>query len=574
MSSLPVPPCREISPSELTIDLENGKIGRGGFATVYAAQWFSHDIAVKLIALTDEGETKLKKEIGLLSLLNHPGIIRVYGVTYIDGKMGIVMDRASSSLHTPSPLSRTSLSHAISITSAIHFLHSNNFIHRDLKPQNILMVDGRPRISDFGTSKIIADTATLNTINAMTPKYAALEAFDNNSSQESDVYSLGVILYELLTNKVAFEGINSQIALLGAKYNGTKLPFDETTPVLLQEIINKCLDNDQSKRPSINQILEVLNDLTSEVGVDENLVIENNNDEFIQELRRVNLNLRHEIQQLTGLNREKGEEIQELSAENRQLNATIEELTRNNSNLNQQLGQQNELIRQLTIQIQELKSELQFKNQIIQPNSPLIRVCLWADSRLHNDITQKIKKGFRQNWPNLEVQITSTNRPNLNNIDNFDVVLFNTFGSTIQATLLEQIVEAGKGLVLFSCSSGGNIEGDFKYGAFKGLSDCKPFVSIIELGNSNQNDLIMKSVNSFSCKFVAEYTSTNPEFQTVATLENGDPLVLKCEYNKSRVVDFASDGYSTDGDSSGWKSSTDGHLLLANSIVWVSGRDD
>ncbi|KAL0209760.1 hypothetical protein P9112_009844 [Eukaryota sp. TZLM1-RC] len=609
MSSLPVPPCREISPSELTIDLENGKIGRGGFATVYAAQWFSHDVAVKLIALTDEGETKLKKEIGLLSLLNHPGIIRVYGVTYLDGKMGIVMDRASSSLHTPSPLSRTSLSHAISITSALHFLHSNNFIHRDLKPQNILMVDGRPRISDFGTSKIIADTATLNTINAMTPKYAALEAFDNNSSQESDVYSLGVILYELLTNKVAFEGINSQIALLGAKYNGTKLPFDVTTPVLLQEIINKCLDNDQSKRPGINQILEVLNDLTSEVGVDENLVIENNNDELIQELRRVNLNLRQEIQQLAELNREKDEEIvgkdqeiQELSAGNRQLNniivtkdqeleefsSRIEELTRNNSNLNQQLGEKDqqieelnqqlgekdELISQLTTQNQELKSELPFKNQIIQLNSPLIRVCLWAYSMFHNDITQKIQKGFRQNWPNLEVQITSTDEPNLNNIDNFDVVLYNTRSLTIQATLLEQIVEAGKGLVLFS-SSGGNIKGDFKYGAFKGLSNVKSFCSFIELGNSNQNDLIMKSVNSFSCMWRAKYTSINHEFQTVATLKNGDPLVLKSEYNKSRVVDFASHGHSTDGPfGTGWKSSTDGHLLLANSIVWVSGRDD
>ncbi|KAL0209755.1 hypothetical protein P9112_009839 [Eukaryota sp. TZLM1-RC] len=191
----------------------------------------------------------------------------------------------------------------------------------------------------------------------------------------------------------------------------------------------------------------------------------------------------------------------------------------------------------------------------------------------HNDITQKIQKGFRQNWPNLEVQITSTNEPNLNNIDNFDVVLYNTIGLTIQATLLEQIVEAGKGLVLFSCS-GHHIKGDFKYGAFKGLSGRKPFDSFIELGNSNQSDLIMKSVNSFSCKFGAKYTSINPEFQTVFTLKNGDPLVLKSEYSKSRVVDFASDGISTDRHSNGWKSSTDGHLLLANSIVWVSGRDD
>ncbi|KAL0207876.1 hypothetical protein P9112_010463 [Eukaryota sp. TZLM1-RC] len=547
MSSFPVSPCRLISLSELSIDRENAVIGRGGFSTVHAAKWFSHDVAVKLIALTDEGESKLKKEIGLLSLLNHPGIIRVYGVTYINGKMGIVMDRASSSLHTPSPLSRTSLSHAISITSTLYFLHSNNLIHRDLKPQNILMVGGRPRISDFGTSKIITDTATLNTIYAITPKYAALEAFDNNSSKESDVYSLGVILYELLTNKVAFEGINSQVALLGAKYNGTKLPFDETTPVLLQEIINKCLDSDPSRRPGINQILEVLNDLTSEVGIDENLVIENNN---FNNNELNNFNLRQEIQQLTELNHKKDEEIAVQLLKIQVLNARIEDLN---------------------CQIQDLQGEGQFKNKLIQSSS-LIRVCLWAWSGVENDITEKIQKGFRLNWPNCEVQITSSNEPNLNNIDNFDLVLYNSADLTIHATLLQQIVEAGKGLVLFSCN-GCRVKSDFKYGAFKGLSGRREIGSFIELGNSNQNDLIMKSVNSFSCKYRAEYTSINPEFQTVATLKNGDPLVLKSEYNKSRVVDFASDGHSNDIGYSGWKSSTDGHLLLANSIVWVSGRN-
>ncbi|KAL0214757.1 hypothetical protein P9112_006941 [Eukaryota sp. TZLM1-RC] len=208
--------------------------------------------------------------------------------------------------------------------------------------------------------------------------------------------------------------------------------------------------------------------------------------------------------------------------------------------------------------------------------TPPLRICLWAHNLQLNDTTRKIQKGFRQNWPNIEVEITSDYRPSLNNINNFDVFMHNSSHCSIQGRLLEQIVEAGKGLVLFSCD-GYNIGGDFKYGAFKGLRRWKDLESYTNLGNSNQNDLIMKSVNSFSCKVVAEYTSINPEFQTVVSLENGDPLVLKSEYNKSRVVDFYSNGHSNDcplSFSSGWQSSSDGHLLLANSIVWASGRDE
>ncbi|KAL0210076.1 hypothetical protein P9112_010160 [Eukaryota sp. TZLM1-RC] len=555
MSSASFFPCREIPPNEITIDIVNGEIGRGGFATVFAAQWFSHFVAIKVVALTNEGETNLKKELGLLSLLNHPGIIRVYGVTYLDGKMGIVMDRASSSLHTPSPISRRSLSHAISITSALQFLHSNNFIHRDLKPQNILMVDGRPRISDFGTSKIIAETATLKTINAMTPKYAALEAFDNNSTQESDVYSLGIILYELLTNKIAFEGINSQIALLGAKYNGTKLPFDETTPVSLQNIINNCMDNYPSNRPSINRILEVLNDLISQFEIVNKQKNRSPDDHSLSDLHPNS----QENQKLAELNSQQSEIIKGQSQQLEKLNIEILNL--------------HAIVEELYNQNEVLKRYVQRNDQQIQPSFSLIKVCLWVDVRFHDDISQTLKRGFFQNWPHLEVQIFSTDEPNSISIYNFDAFVYDNVGLPVQATLLEKIVKAGKGLVLFSCF-GNNIRGDFKYGAFKGLSCCKFFDSVVGLGRYKKNDLIMKSVKSFSCVYGAHYSFITPEFQTVATLKNGDPLVLKRQFNKSRVVDFASVGYSIDsGYFGGWQSSTDGHLLIANSIVWVSGRD-
>ncbi|KAL0214046.1 hypothetical protein P9112_006230 [Eukaryota sp. TZLM1-RC] len=99
--------CPEINASDIQL---GEKIGEGGFASVYSARWFSLDIAVKMVSLTEEGKKLLKKEIALLSFLNSPAILRVFGIAYFDDKMGIVMERATSSLPTPSPLSRDPLS--------------------------------------------------------------------------------------------------------------------------------------------------------------------------------------------------------------------------------------------------------------------------------------------------------------------------------------------------------------------------------------------------------------------------------------------------------------------------------
>ncbi|KAL0207059.1 hypothetical protein P9112_012770 [Eukaryota sp. TZLM1-RC] len=205
------------------------------------------------------------------------------------------------------------------------------------------------------------------------------------------------------------------------------------------------------------------------------------------------------------------------------------------------------------------------------PN-PLIRVCLWSWSGYHNDVTSKIKKAFASNWPYIELTITATHNPESSNINDFDVVFYHGYRNEVKAQLLNQVVDVGKGLVVSSSNSSVSINGDLKYGAFKGLGDGEYYNSGTSLGTFDSNDLITTSVNSFSCQYGTGYSSINPEFKTVASLGNGKPLVLKKEFDSIRVVDLLFDATSTDvNGGTGWKSNTDGHYILANSIVWVSG---
>ncbi|KAL0214075.1 hypothetical protein P9112_006259 [Eukaryota sp. TZLM1-RC] len=380
--------CPEINASDIQL---GEKIGEGGFASVYAARWFSLDIAVKMVSLTEEGKKLLKKEIALLSFLNSPAILRVFGIAYFDDKIGIVMERATSSLPTPSPLSRDTLRLAKDLCSAIKMLHGKAVVHGDLKPQNILLINGQLRIADFGTSKVIANTTRISTSLTFTPKYAALEVFDNRITEASDIYSIGVILYELLTNKVAFEGFNTQFSLLGAKYQGKELPFDQEDPKVLKNLVNDCMSSDASKRPNIDQIVHQLS------------LLENYSKE-LPLLNEFNPNLRQNCQNCA----EKDQINEDLSLENENfrksmmdLNQTIQELSHEIQNLQHAQSNSDELNQELTLQNsnlvsrnQELSQTLFEKDREINNRDQLIndlRIEITDSNSKIDDLAQKEK---------------------------------------------------------------------------------------------------------------------------------------------------------------------------------------
>ena len=197
------------------------QIGRGGMGTVYLASRaddaYKKKVAIKLIKRgfdTDEIVKRFRHERQILAVLEHPNITRLLdGGSTEDGLPFLVMDHVKglplNQFSNENKLSiKQRLEIFLQICSAIAYAHQNLIVHRDLKPSNILVnADVIPKILDFGISKLIETDGdqqtiegTLTAFRAMTPEYASPEQVSGLPvTTSSDIYSLGVVLYELLT---------------------------------------------------------------------------------------------------------------------------------------------------------------------------------------------------------------------------------------------------------------------------------------------------------------------------------------------------------------------------------------
>ena len=199
-----------------------GEIGRGGMSTVYLAvrddDQFQKQVAIKLIRRgmdTEDMLDRFRHERQILANLEHPYIARLLdGGTAPDGRPFLVMEYLQGE-----PLDgycrnqglnlRARCRLFLKICEAVSFAHRNLVVHRDLKPGNILVgADGAPKLLDFGVAKLLdaktgsGQTATAVALRPMTPDYASPEQFRGEAiTTAADVYSLGAILYELLTEQ-------------------------------------------------------------------------------------------------------------------------------------------------------------------------------------------------------------------------------------------------------------------------------------------------------------------------------------------------------------------------------------
>jgi serine/threonine-protein kinase len=207
------------------------EIGRGGMGVVYRAVQLSlsREVAVKMVLrgqLASPADlVRFRAEAEAAARLDHPGIVPVYEVGEIDGRPFFSMKYVAG--HTlaqelaegPMP-PREAARLLCDVCRAIHYAHQQGVLHRDLKPSNILIDDdGRPHVSDFGLAKQAADAGSLTKTGAVlgTPAYMAPEQAAGNRGQvgpASDVYSLGIILYHMLTGRPPFQAASPVDTLL------------------------------------------------------------------------------------------------------------------------------------------------------------------------------------------------------------------------------------------------------------------------------------------------------------------------------------------------------------------------
>lgn len=201
------------------------ELGKGGFATVYRALQanLNRYVAIKVLHpefIRDERALRrFKREALAIARLSHPNIVAVYDYGEHDGHVYLVMEYIAGNtlkgrLGKPVPYA-LALDVVHAVGSALDYAHAKGLIHRDVKPANILFTeDSRVLLSDFGIVRLADDDSDLTRGVIGTPQYMAPEqALGREVDGRSDLYSLGVVLYEMLTGRVPFRG-DSPVATL------------------------------------------------------------------------------------------------------------------------------------------------------------------------------------------------------------------------------------------------------------------------------------------------------------------------------------------------------------------------
>ncbi len=233
--------------------------GRDGMATIYRGRDLRTNRVVAIKVLRDIYSTdasfvaRFQREVMAQSHLQHPNIVQVYDYGYTDGKYYIVMELVEGTDLRRYLRGRgildidTAVSIAHDVALGLGAAHRRGVVHRSVKPQNILMGrDGSIKLTNFGISFVMdAERLTdTGTILGAVQYYAPEQAQGEIVSPAADAYSLGIVIYEMLTSRPSFDG-DSPVAVAMQHIHDQPVPprqLNPTIPPVLEEIILRCLE--------------------------------------------------------------------------------------------------------------------------------------------------------------------------------------------------------------------------------------------------------------------------------------------------------------------------------------------
>jgi serine/threonine-protein kinase len=249
------------------------ELGRGGMGSVYLAHEEAEGIqaAVKVLAPELAQETgfldRFQREIDVLSRLNHPNIVRFYESGIEEGKYYYAMEYIEGDSFEQLLIDRGRLpwnevlDAALQICPALKHAHDRGVVHRDLKPPNLLLApNGVVKLTDFGIAKVFAGRQLTRTGGVVgTAEYLSPEqASGKQATKRSDLYSLGVVLYTLLTGQTPFQGTTTADILhkhLYAQFDRPRKRVPEI-PYELDEIVCQLMEKDPARRPADGLVLQ------------------------------------------------------------------------------------------------------------------------------------------------------------------------------------------------------------------------------------------------------------------------------------------------------------------------------
>ncbi|KAF7068640.1 hypothetical protein CFC21_074375 [Triticum aestivum] len=257
------------------------KIGEGAHGKVYTGKYGDQIVAIKVLNSGSTPEEKVTledrfiREVNMMCKVKHDNLVKFIGackeplmVIVSELLPGMSLKNYLNSIR-PSQLDiHTALGYALNIARAMECLHANGIIHRDLKPDNLLLTANRKKLklTDFGLAR--EETVTeMMTAETGTYRWMAPELYSTVTLQRGekkhytnkvDVYSFGIVLWELLTNKMPFEGMSNLQAAYAAAFKQVRPAFPEDTPQELASIVQSCWVEDPAMRPSFSQIIRML----------------------------------------------------------------------------------------------------------------------------------------------------------------------------------------------------------------------------------------------------------------------------------------------------------------------------
>lgn len=260
------------------------KIGSGGMAEVYKAhdRLLARPVAIKILHEAYRSDVefieRFHREAKSAARLSHPNIVSIYDVGVDGNDHYIVMEYVQSStlknkIQDEGPLDiLTAISIAKDIANGLTHAHANNIVHCDIKPHNILMTeDGHAKITDFGIARAVTEStltyggSVIGSVHYFSPEQARGGAI----TPKSDVYSLGIVLYEMLTNRLPFTGDNPVAIAMKHIEEEAISPsrYRPQIPPILEAVLCRAMSKSPEIRPSSFELVQELSNIESTLSM-------------------------------------------------------------------------------------------------------------------------------------------------------------------------------------------------------------------------------------------------------------------------------------------------------------------
>ncbi|XP_051132242.1 serine/threonine-protein kinase STY46-like [Andrographis paniculata] len=269
----------EIDPEFLKFE---SKIASGSCGDLYKGTYRSQEVAIKILkadSLNNEMQREFAQEVYIMRKVRHKNVVQFIGACTKHPNLCIVTEYMSAGsiydyLHKRKGTFKLSalLKVASDVSKGMNYLHQNNIIHRDLKAANLLMDENEVvKVADFGVARVKAQTGVMTaetgTYRWMAPEVIEHKAYDH----KADVFSFGVVLWELLTGKIPYEYLTPLQAAVGVVQKGLRPTIPKHTHPKLVELLESCWQQDPALRPDFAEIMEILRQISKEVAADDAL---------------------------------------------------------------------------------------------------------------------------------------------------------------------------------------------------------------------------------------------------------------------------------------------------------------